>query len=158
MDKRGDLGGEHTADWNKNVAIYLTDKYASDYLMFNDSLRTVVLSNFSDKITISHWYPKIGFTNKIYDGIVDLRKGWKVGGISAAVYRTVNSGNQRYSIVYRLKNGFVDLANSGASSQKKRYETANGEDSYENYLGLLQNYTANFWSEMMTLRPELGSK
>ncbi len=158
MDNRGDLGAEHTADWNKNVAIYMTDKYSSDYLMFNDSLSTIALGNFSDKITITHWYPKIGFTNKIYDGILDLKKGWKIGGLSVAVYRTVNSGNQRFSMVYRLKNGFKDLENSGASVQKKRYEMANGEDSYENFLGLLQENTANYWSEMMTLRPELSSK
>ncbi len=158
MDNRGDLGAEHTADWNKNMAIYMTDKYSSDYLMFNDSLSTIALGNFSDKITITHWYPKIGYATKIYDGIIDLKKGWKLGGLSVAVYRTVNSGNQRFSMVYRLKNGFKDLENSGASFQKKRYEMANGEDSYENFLGLLQENTANYWSEMMTLRPELSSK
>jgi hypothetical protein len=61
-------------------------------------------------------------------------------------------------MVYKLKNIFKDLENSGASFQKKRYEMANGEDSYENFLGLLQENTANYWSEMMTLRPESSSK
>lgn len=158
MDSRGDLGADHTADWNKNVAIHMTDKYSSDYLMFQDTLSTVGLGNFSDKITISHWYPKFGQNAKVFDGILALKKGWKVGGQTVAVYRSVNSGNAQFAMVYRLKNGFKDLANGGPSANKKRYETANGEDSYDNYLGLLQNYTANYWSEMLTLRPDLSSK
>lgn len=158
MDSRGDLGADHTADFAKNVAIHMIDKYSSDYLMFNDSLSTVAVGNFSDKITITHWYPKFGQNNKIYDGILALKKGWKVGGLTVAVYRTVNSGSPRFSMVYRLKNGFKDLASGGASANKRRYETANGEDSYENYIGLLQEHTANYWSEMMTLRADLSSK
>ncbi|MES2794696.1 MAG: hypothetical protein V4683_01955 [Bacteroidota bacterium] len=158
MDSRGDLGAEHTADYAKNVAIHMTDKYSSDYLMFQDTLSTVGLGNFSDKITISHWYPKFGQNAKVFDGILALKKGWKQGGLTVAVYRTVNSGNARFSMVYRLKNGFKDLATGGPSAAKRRYEAANGEDSYDNYVGLLQEHTANYWSEMLTLRPDLGSK
>jgi hypothetical protein len=158
MDSRGDLGAEHTADYAKNVAIHMIDKYSSDYLMFQDTLSTVQLGNFSDKISITHWYPKTGQNNKIFDGILALKKGWKISGRTVAVYRTVNSGNARFSMVYRMKNGFKDLATGGPAANKKSYETANGEDSYDNYLGLLQDYTANYWTEMMTLRPDLSSK
>ncbi len=158
MDSRGDLGAEHTADYAKNVAIHMIDKYSSDYLMFNDSLSTVAIGSFSDKITITHWYPKLGHGNKVFDGILAMKKGWNVAGVTVAVYSAVNSGSPRYSMVYRLKNGFKDLATRGPGAAKKRYETANGEDSYNNLIDLLQDDISNAWSEMMTLRPDLSSK
>src|SRR5438046_4450128 len=58
FDSRGNLGTEHNNDWNKNVAIYLTDRNEQSYSVYVDSLSTVALTNFSDKIIISHSYPK----------------------------------------------------------------------------------------------------
>jgi hypothetical protein len=158
LDSRGDLGAEHTADWAKNVATTMAEKYSSDYLSFQETLSTVDLGSFSDKITIVHWFPKIGHAGKVSDGILALKKGWAVDGQTVAVYRAVNSGKAQFTMVYRLKNGFQDLATGGPSNNKKRYETANGEDSYENFLVLLQNYSDEYWAEMMALRPDLSSK
>ena len=67
IDSRGNLGTEHNNDWNKNVAIYLTERNTSSYSVFQDSLSTVALTDYSDKINITHWYPKIGWGGKLND-------------------------------------------------------------------------------------------
>ena len=52
-DTRGDLGTEHMTDWNKNVSAYLTDRASGGYSVYMDSLSTVALGDFSDKIQIT---------------------------------------------------------------------------------------------------------
>jgi hypothetical protein len=84
LDNRGQLSAEHTADWNKNVAIYLTDKYSSTYSVFQDSLSTVNLTDYADKINITHWYPKIGWGGKLNDVIKKMKKAWTAGGESVS--------------------------------------------------------------------------
>jgi hypothetical protein len=37
LDSRGDMGSEHKTDWNKNVAIYLTDRQSASYSVYQDS-------------------------------------------------------------------------------------------------------------------------
>ncbi|MBS4063332.1 MAG: hypothetical protein KGZ74_02175, partial [Chitinophagaceae bacterium] len=59
-DARGDISPEHQTDWNKNVAIYLTDRQSGGYSVYQESLSTVAVGDFSDKIQITHWYQKIG--------------------------------------------------------------------------------------------------
>src|SRR5213595_1723039 len=43
LDGRGNLGAEHTNDWNKSVAPYVTDKFEATYGIYVDSLSTVEL-------------------------------------------------------------------------------------------------------------------
>src|SRR5579859_4805138 len=61
IDKRGDLGAEHMNDWNKNVAPFLTDRYSSAFAVFHEDLSTVQLTDYSDKIAITHVFPKPGW-------------------------------------------------------------------------------------------------
>ncbi|RYE59216.1 MAG: hypothetical protein EOP48_01595 [Sphingobacteriales bacterium] len=69
-DKRGDLGSEYNVDWNKSVAIYLTDRQSGGYSVYNDSLSTVALGYFSDKINIPHVFPKMGKG----DDVINIKK------------------------------------------------------------------------------------
>ena len=41
LNTREDIGAEHKLDWNKNVAIYLTDKTSGSYMVYQNSLSTV---------------------------------------------------------------------------------------------------------------------
>ena len=59
-DTRGDLSEAHTLDWNKSVSVYLTDRQSAGYSVYIDSLSTIAVSDFTDKINISHVYPKMG--------------------------------------------------------------------------------------------------
>src|SRR5678815_5580364 len=60
FNDRGNLGQAHTDDWNKHVSIFLTDRSEQTYAIYDDSLSTVALTNYSDKIIINHMYPKPG--------------------------------------------------------------------------------------------------
>jgi hypothetical protein len=105
LDARGNLGTEHMNDWNKNVAIYLTEKGSSSYSVFQDSLSTVALTDYSDKISITHWFPKIGWGSKINDLIKKMKKTWQADGESVAIYTASSSGPAQYTIVTRYKQG-----------------------------------------------------
>src|SRR5512140_2597442 len=52
LDTRGNLGDEHNIDWNKNVAVHLTDRMSVSYSVYQDSLSTVAIGDYSDKINI----------------------------------------------------------------------------------------------------------
>lgn len=77
-DMRGDLGEEHTLDWNKNVAIYLTDRQSAGYSVYVDSLSTVALNDFSEKVNITHVYPKVGHSDDVVKIIKKLKKTWEL--------------------------------------------------------------------------------
>lgn len=63
-DTRGDINEAHNTDWHKNVTIYLTEKYSNGYSVYIDSLSTVAVGDYSDKVQVTHVYPKSGCGNK----------------------------------------------------------------------------------------------
>jgi hypothetical protein len=158
LDTRGNLGVEHNTDWNKNVAMYLTDRQAAGYAVYIDSLSTVALGDFSDKINITHIYPKIGWGSKIVSMIKDLKKAWIAEGTSVAVYSANSSGPAQYTLTTRYKQGLKEKAPGFRKPFKTTYEGANGEDSYDNYLDIARQYINEVWSELLFLRPDLSSK
>ena len=158
LDTRGNLGTEHNTDWNKNVAIYLTDRQAGGYSVYIDSLSTVTLGDFSDKIAITHVFPKIGWGNKIVNMIKDLKKAWAAEGSSIAIYQASSSGATQYSIVTRYKQGFKERTPGFRKSFRSTYDGVNGANSYEDYLDIARHYVENVWSELLTMRADLSSK
>ena len=60
LDTRGDLGAEHTADWEKNVAPLTQDRGTVSYAEFQADLSTVQLTDYADKILINHTIGKPG--------------------------------------------------------------------------------------------------
>src|SRR5688572_11472072 len=110
FDTRGNLGTEHTNDWNKSIAIYLTDKQSASFSVYVDSLSTVALGDFSDKINITHVFPKIGCNNKIVDVIRKLKKAWTAEGSTIAVYSASSSGAGQFALVTRYKQGLKEKA------------------------------------------------
>lgn len=157
-DKRGDLGEEHKLDWNKNIAIYLTDRQSGGYSVYNDSLSTIALGDFSDKINIGHVYPKIGQGDNVFKMIKKLKKTWLAGDISVAVYTSSSSGKSQYTIVTRYKQGLKEREEGFRKPFKTRYEAVNGEGSYDQYLKDAAEYVDENWSELLFLRKDLSSK
>lgn len=159
IDGRGDISVEHNNDWNKNVAIYMTDRGSANYSVFEDTLSTVALTDYADKINITHWNPKIGWGGKVRDIIADMKKAWKAGGQSVAVYSASSSGHAEFTVVTRYKQGLKER-NPGfiKESFKDRYEKANGEDSFEDFLHILREYLTDSWSELLFYRADLSSK
>ena len=158
LDTRGNMGDEHNIDWNKSVAIYLTEKASSGYYVYQDSLSTVALGDFSDKINITHVYPKIGWNNKIISVIKKLKAAWAADGSTVAVYSASSSGPAQYTVVTRYKQGLKERASGFRKPFKTTYEGVHGEDSYEDYLDQIRQYTNDAWSELLFMRADLSSK
>ncbi len=157
-DARGDLGAEHKMDWNKNVAIYLTDRQSGGYSVYIDSLSTVALGDFSDKINIAHVYPKTGQSDNVVNMIKKLKKTWAAAGITVAVYSASSSGPAQYTLVTRYKQGLKERAAGFRKPFREMYEMANGEGSYAQYLKDAAEYVQENWSELLFLRKDLSSK
>jgi hypothetical protein len=157
-DARGDINPEHQADWNKNVAVHLTDRQSGGYSVYTDSLSTVALGDFSDKINISHVYPKIGQGDNVWNMIKKLKKAWIASGQTVAVYSANSSGPAQYTLVTRYKQGLKEKASGFRKPFKEVYEAENGAGSYAQYLKDAAEFISENWSELLFLRKDLSSK
>jgi hypothetical protein len=158
LDARGNLGTEHNTDWFKTVAIYLTDRQLGGYSVYIDSLSTVAMGDFSDKIAITHVYPKTGWGNKIVSMIKGLKKAWEAEGSTVAIYAASSSGPAQYSIVTRYKQGLKERATGFRKPFRSTYDGVNGANSFEDYLDIARQYVDQVWSELLFFRADLSSK
>jgi len=158
LDTRGDLGAEHTADWEKNVAPLTQDRGTVSYAEFQADLSTVQLTDYADKILINHTIGKPGKIGAIPDIIKKLKNVWQAGNESVAVYQEVASGEPGYLVVYRLKAGLKELATGYRKPMKDRYNAANGDGSFDTYQKDYSDDVQSRWSELLTYKPALSSK
>lgn len=158
IDGRGNLGNEHNNDWNKSVAIYLTDKGSSGYSEYDDSLSVVGLNDYSDKIVINHLMPKPGMVRDVHAMIMKMKSAWAAGNESVAVYSGIMSGEPQFAIVTRLKNGLKDLEDNARKPFPQRYVDTNGAGSWDQYLKDYTSFISSRWSELLFYRPDLSSK
>jgi hypothetical protein len=158
LDSRGNMGTDHNVDWNKSVAVFLTDRMSVSYAVYIDSLSTIALGDFADKINISHVYPKVGQGDQVVQMIKKLKKTWMSVGVSVAVYTASSSGPAQYIIVTRYKQGLKERAAGYRKPFKQAYEEVNGEGSYTQYLKDASEYIQENWSELLFLRKDLSSK
>ena len=158
LDTRGDLSVEHNNDWNKSVAIWLTDRMSVGYSVYQDSLSTVALGDFVEKINITHVYPKIGKNVKVRNLIKKLKAAWVADGTSIAVYAANSSGPAQFTLVTRYKQGLKEKAQGFRKPFKETYEGIHGADSFEDYLDDLGEDVNEIWSELLVLRKDLSSK
>lgn len=158
FDKRGDLGAEHTADWDRNVAPLLTDRVSNSYSVFRPELSSVELTAYSDKISITHVYPKPGYSGDLEEMLKKLKKVWDASGQTIAVYESSGSGEPQMALVTRYKQGLKERERNFRAPMKERYESANGSGSWESYTQSIRSGIERTWSEMLFLKPALGSK
>ncbi len=158
IDGRADISAEHMADWNKNVMPLTHGLASSMYLTFQPDMSTVQLTDYADKIIISHMEPKPGKIPGIIDGIKKMKKVWEAGKESIAVYSLTASGEPGYLTVTRLKNGFKELEDGYRKPMSDRYNEAYGAGAWDNYLKDYADAVEKRWSEIMIYRPELSSK
>ena len=158
LDSRGDLGPEHTADYEKNVAPLTTGVGSQDYYEFNTDLSTVQLTDYADKIVINHTIAKPGKISSMADMIKKLKKAWEAGNESVAVYRAAASGEPGYLTVTRLKQGLKELADGFRKPLNERYISANGEGSFDTFLKDYADIVEKRWSELLIYKPGLSSK
>lgn len=157
-DIRGDLGEEHMKDWHKNIAMYLTEKESVSYAVYIDTLSTVALADFTDKVNITHVYPKMGKGDNVVSLLSKLRKAWAASGMTVAVFVASSSGPGQYTVVTRYKQGLKEREVGFRKPFKETYESVNGPGSWKQYLNDISEYVDNSWSELLFLRKDLGSK
>ncbi|MEO6556277.1 MAG: hypothetical protein ABIN92_02090 [Ferruginibacter sp.] len=158
IDGRGDLGTEHNNDWNKSVSIYLTDRTSISYSVFQEDMSSVKLTDYSDKINITHYYPKIGYNDKMKAMIMKFKKVWEAGSQSIAVYQASSSGPAQYAVVTRYKQGLKERDINFRKPLKDRFEEIYGADSYNEVDEYFKMYVDNVWSELLFYQAKLSSK
>lgn len=159
LDTRGNISKEHTDDWNKMVAPYITDRGNTSVSTFNEELSMVKVTDYADNIIITHIYLKPGLIDKFKEELKKSKAAWTAGNESVAVYEVVASGAPQIVIVTRLKNGLKELEKDYRKPFKDRFNEANGANSYDDdYLKVFSECVESRWSEMLRYRAELSSK
>ncbi|HSN59461.1 MAG TPA: hypothetical protein VLR49_00895 [Ferruginibacter sp.] len=158
LDKRGDLGKAHTEDWAKNVAPLTLDRGSTGYSEYSAELSNVAVTDYTDKIIITHMYPKSGMINQATALVRKMKNVWVASNESVAVYRSVASGPPQFAMVARLKGGLNELTEGFRKPIAERYDAANGAGSWTQYLADYANAIEQRWSEMLFVRADLSSK
>jgi hypothetical protein len=158
MDGRGDLGAEHTADWETNVAPLTVGQGSQSYFEFIADLGTVEISDYADKIVINHMIAKPGKIANVRDMIKKMKNVWQAGKESVAVYRAIASGDPVFLSVTRLKQGLKEMDESFRGPLNDRYNKANGAGSFDAFLKDYADAVERRWSELLIYKAELSSK
>jgi hypothetical protein len=158
MDKRANISEEHTNDLYKNLLPLTTEKNMQGFMVFREDLSSVKLTDYSDKISISHVFPKPGKMSVIEDNIKLLKKVWEAGQQSIAVYETNSSGPVQFMIVTRYKQGLKEKEIDFRKPLKERYNAINGEGSFDKYVSAVSETLEHQWAELAVYNPDLSSK
>lgn len=157
-DKRGDINVEHNNDWNKSVTIYLTDRSSSGYSVYIDSLSTIAIGDYSDKVQITHIYPKIGWNNRVATMIKSLKAAWAADGSTVAVYSSDGSGTSQFAIARRYKQGLKEKEAGFRKPFVDTYEKIHGKGSWGIWNDNSKEYFNEVWTELLSYRADLSSK
>ncbi|HVK97881.1 MAG TPA: hypothetical protein VM368_08690 [Flavisolibacter sp.] len=159
LDKRGDLGKAHTDDWDLNIQPLLTDKTFNAYVTFRQDLSTTLLTDYSDKYAVTHYFYKPGYRTEMEQLIAGLKKAWTDSEQYVAVYETSSSGEPQFIIVTRYKKGLKEREVGYRLPMAATYAKVNGgENAWEQYRNGLKQAVERQWSEMLVFKPELSSK
>ncbi|MEK8179830.1 hypothetical protein WMW71_05710 [Flavobacterium buctense] len=156
-DVRGDINEAHNNDWHKNVTVYLTDRQSSGYSVYVDSLSTVAVGDYSDKVQVTHIYPKIGCGYKVATMLKSLKAAWAAEGSTIAVYEVNGSGEPQFAIARRYKQGLKEKADGFRTSFVDTYEKIHGKGSWGLYMDNIKEYYDDVWSEIIFYRADLSS-
>ena len=158
VDKRGNLGEAHTMDWDKTVQPLLMDHFSTRFVTYREDLSTVAMGNYSDKIAINHIAIKPGYYAEMLANLQGMKKMWEAEGSTIAVYETALSGEPEIAVVTRYKSGLKERDAVATGTMPARFASANGAGSWEKYIAVIKNGVSKQWSELLTLKPEMGSK
>ncbi len=157
-DTRGDINEAHNNDWNKSVTIYLTDKGSSGYSVYIDSLSTIAIGDYSDKVQITHIYPKLGCNYRVATMIKQLKAAWAVDGSTVAVYETNGSGKSQFAIARRYKQGLKEKEAGFRKPFVDTFEKIHGKGSWAIFNDNVKEYIDEQWNELLFYRADLSSK
>jgi hypothetical protein len=157
-DVRGDINEAHNNDWHKSVTINLTDRGTSSYYVYIDSLSTVAVGDFSDKVQITHITPKIGCGYRVATMLKTLKAAWAAEGSTIAVYESNGSGTSEFVVARRYKQGLKEKEVGFRKSFADTYEKIHGKGSWGIFNDNVKEYYGDVWSELLFYRADLSSK
>lgn len=158
LDSRADISAEHTTDWEKNILPLTVGLGQSAYYDFQPDLSTVQVTDYADKILISHLTAKPGKITNVKNLEMQMKKVWEAGKESVAVYSAAYSGEPGYMQVTRLRNGLKELASDYRKPMPERYNDVYGAGSFDIWLKDFTDAVQSRWSELLTYKPLLSSK
>ena len=158
LDGRGDISAEHTSDWENNVMPLTAGRGQIGYYSFQAELSTVQLTDYADKIVISHMTAKPGKIANVQDLIKRQKKVWEDGKESVAVYSVANSGEPGFITVTRLKDGLKELSTGYRKPFPERVDALYGAGAFDTWLKDYADAVQGRWTEMLTYKPKLSSK
>jgi hypothetical protein len=144
-------------DVMKNLAP-LVQRYSNGYAVYREDLSTIQLTDYSDKIAMTHVFPKIGRSNRVEDVLKSVRKTWQEGGQTIAVYESSSSGPLQYILVTRYKQGLKERDRGFRPPFKERHDKSHGQGAFDKLMDAQYENTESSWSEMLVYRPDLSSK
>lgn len=158
LDSRGDISAEHTTDWEKNILPLTVGQGQSAYYDFRADLSTVQLTDYADKIIITHVTAKPGKIVNVENLFKKQKKVWETGKESVAIYSASFSGDPGFIQVTRLKNGLKELESDYRKPFAERYNDAYGAGAFDGWLNDYADAVQNRWSELLMYKPNLSSK
>jgi hypothetical protein len=157
IDDRGDLGAEHMADYENNVAPHIEKSTPEMYLAYQADLSTVPVGAFSTKALITRASVKPGRGPAVEESLKKWKAVWEKRGVNVVVYSSSYSGAPSYSIVRRLKNGLKDL-DTDAMSNKDAFNAIGGPGAWDAINAEMAADIESSSGEIIELKPEMGSK
>ena len=157
VDTRGDLGAAHTADWETTVQVHLQDNFSSTYYEYSSDLSTAPIVQFADHISIQHMFVNPGFRGEVMDNIRASKKLWQADAMNVAVYDVSLSGQPQFAIVTRYVDGLKVRDAVNPVPFVERFNKANGEGSFDQWVKNYKVAVRNQWSELLTAKKDLGS-
>lgn len=158
IDGRGDLGAEHLADWNKNVAPLLTDRGVSSFAEYDPELSTVELTDYTDKVSLYHIYPKPGKLAQLRELIKGMKKVWQAGKESVVVFESVSSGEPSFTLAFRMKAGLKEMATGYRKPLPERYNAVYGAGAFDKFSQKFAETVEKRWEELIYYNADLSSK
>jgi hypothetical protein len=158
VDERKDISTAHTADWNTNVLPLTTGQGSQGYSVYREELSSTGLTDYTEKIAITHVYPKQGYTDTIIGLLKKIKVVWQKTNEPVAVYQASGSGPSQLLLVFRYKTGWKERDPGFRKPFMERYKAEYGDNAYNDYLAAIQQFVEKSWAEMLIYRPELSSK
>jgi len=158
LDERNDISAAHTSDWNTNVSPLTTTQGSQGYSVYREELSSTGLTDYTEKIAITHVYPKQGCTDTIIGLLKKIKVVWQKTNEPVAVYQASGSGAPQLVLVFRYKTGWKERDPGFRKSFMERYKAEYGNNAYNDYLAVIQQFVEKSWAEMLIYRSDLSSK
>jgi hypothetical protein len=158
LDERKDISKEHTADWSTNVSPLTTGQGMQGFAIYREDLSSVPLLEFSEKMAVTHIFPKQGYGDTVGAIIKKVKAVWQKSNEPVAVFQASGSGPTQYILVFRYKTGWKERDPGFRKSFMERYKAEYNDSGYNEYLAAVQQFVEKSWTELLSYRADLSSK